>query len=106
MPLRKVRLRRVSPVAVRSGEGLLSDYTAGIQPAQRELVFMPPKLSFAEHPFPQCYVAGPIQTARRSVSAGSSAGGLMLDWSPMTTDIRMLRSDEPFAVELTTVARL
>jgi hypothetical protein len=33
--------RRVSPVAVRSGEGLLSDYTAGIQPAQRELVFMP-----------------------------------------------------------------
>jgi hypothetical protein len=38
--LRDGRIRRVSPVAVRSGEGLLSDYTAGIQPAQRELVFM------------------------------------------------------------------
>jgi hypothetical protein len=32
--------RRVLPVAVRTDEGLPSVHTAGIQPAQRELVFM------------------------------------------------------------------
>src|SRR5262249_61656964 len=34
-------LRRVSPVAVRPGEGLLSEPTAGAQSRRRELVFMP-----------------------------------------------------------------
>ena len=32
---------RVSPVAVRPGEGLITDHTAGIQLTKRELVFMP-----------------------------------------------------------------
>ena len=33
--------RRVSPVAARPPEGLLSRHIAGIRPAQQELVFMP-----------------------------------------------------------------
>ena len=33
--------RRVSPVAVRPGEGPLTERTAGVQPAQSERVFMP-----------------------------------------------------------------
>jgi hypothetical protein len=37
----EVSFRRYPVVAARSSEGLLSDYTVGIQPAQRELVFMP-----------------------------------------------------------------
>ena len=36
-----VRLRRISPIAVRPGEGLLSDHIAGAQPWRRELVFLP-----------------------------------------------------------------
>ena len=32
--------RRVSPVAVRPGEGPLTERTAGVQPAQSERVFM------------------------------------------------------------------
>jgi hypothetical protein len=35
------RLRRISPIAVRPGEGLLSDHIAGAQPWRRELVFFP-----------------------------------------------------------------
>ena len=35
------RNRRISPVAVRPGEGLLSDHIAGAQPWRRELVFLP-----------------------------------------------------------------
>ena len=35
------RLRRVSPVAVPPGEGLLTERTAGVQPVRRERVFMP-----------------------------------------------------------------
>src|SRR6516165_7539329 len=38
---RNDRCRRVSPVAVRSGEGPLTERTAGAQPARRERVFMP-----------------------------------------------------------------
>ena len=37
----KVWNRRVSPVAVRPGEGLLTERTAGVQPVRRERVFMP-----------------------------------------------------------------
>jgi len=37
----KVRRRRVSPVASRPGEGLLTERTAGVQPVRRERVFMP-----------------------------------------------------------------
>jgi hypothetical protein len=36
-----VRNRRISRVAVRSGEGLLSDPIAGAQRGRRELLFMP-----------------------------------------------------------------
>ena len=39
-------LRRVSPVAVRLGEGPLTERTASVQQARRELVFMPPKATF------------------------------------------------------------
>jgi len=35
------RFRRISPIAVRPGEGLLSDHIAGAQPLRRELVFLP-----------------------------------------------------------------
>src|SRR6516164_5381725 len=35
------RLRRTSPIAVRPGEGLLSDHIAGAQRGRRELLFMP-----------------------------------------------------------------
>jgi hypothetical protein len=35
------RVRRVSPVAARSGDGLLSEPIAGARPGHRELVFMP-----------------------------------------------------------------
>jgi len=35
------RNRRISPIAVRPGEGLLSDHIAGAQPWRRELVFLP-----------------------------------------------------------------
>jgi hypothetical protein len=35
------RNRRISPIAVRSGEGLLSDPIAGAQRGRRELLFMP-----------------------------------------------------------------
>jgi hypothetical protein len=38
----QVRLRRVSPIASGRSDGPLSDRKAGRQPAQRELVFMPP----------------------------------------------------------------
>ena len=38
--------RRISPIAVRPGEGLLSDHIAGAQPWRRELVFCP-NASFA-----------------------------------------------------------
>ena len=37
----KVWNRRVSPVAVRPGEGPLTERTAGVEPAQSERVFMP-----------------------------------------------------------------
>jgi hypothetical protein len=33
--------RRVSPIAVRPGEGLLTERTAGVRPMRRERVFMP-----------------------------------------------------------------
>ena len=36
-----VRLRRISLIAVRPGEGLLSDHIAGAQPWRRGLVFLP-----------------------------------------------------------------
>jgi hypothetical protein len=36
----KDRLRRISSVAARSGEGLLSDHIAGVRPVQRERVFV------------------------------------------------------------------
>jgi len=45
---RSGRNRRVSPVGARFGEGLLSEHTAGIQLARRELVFMPR----SRHPAP------------------------------------------------------
>ena len=35
------RFRRVSPVAVRPGEGLVTKRTAGVQPVRGERVFMP-----------------------------------------------------------------
>jgi len=35
------RNRRVSPVSARPGEGPLTEPIAGVQPAGRELVFMP-----------------------------------------------------------------
>ena len=37
---RSVRYRRISPIAVRLGEGPLSDHAADVQPARRERVFM------------------------------------------------------------------
>ena len=37
----KVRNWRVSPDAVRPGEGLLTERKAGVQPVRRERVFMP-----------------------------------------------------------------
>ena len=36
------RYRRILPVSARPGEGLLTEPIAGVQPAQPELVFMPP----------------------------------------------------------------
>jgi hypothetical protein len=36
------------PLPIRPGEGLLSDHTAGIQPANQELVFMPQSGLFAD----------------------------------------------------------
>jgi hypothetical protein len=38
---RNGRFRRASPVAVRPGEGLLTERTAGVQPVRRERIFMP-----------------------------------------------------------------
>ena len=38
---RRVALRRVSPIAARSGERLLSEPRAGTQPCRREPPFMP-----------------------------------------------------------------
>jgi hypothetical protein len=43
---RKVRNRRISPIAVRPGEGLLSDHIAGAQRERRERLFLPPKGTF------------------------------------------------------------
>ena len=40
----KVCNRRVSPLAARSGERLLSEPTAGTRPRRREPLFMPPHL--------------------------------------------------------------
>ena len=37
----RVRSRRVSSVAVRPGEGPLTELTAGVQPAESEQVLMP-----------------------------------------------------------------
>jgi hypothetical protein len=37
----KVRSRRLSPPAVRPGEGRLSEPTAGAQPSRREPLFVP-----------------------------------------------------------------
>src|SRR5258707_15744573 len=38
----KVRNRRILPVSARPGEGHLAEPIADVQPARRELVFMPP----------------------------------------------------------------
>ena len=35
------RFRRISPIVVRPGEGLLSDHIAGAHRGRRELLFMP-----------------------------------------------------------------
>src|SRR6266702_6142928 len=35
------RFRRISPIAVRLGEGPMSDHAADVQPARRERVFVP-----------------------------------------------------------------
>ncbi len=43
----KVCNRRVSPVAFRPGQGPLTQRIAGVQPAGREQVFMPPKETLA-----------------------------------------------------------
>ena len=42
------RLRRVSPIPVRPGEGRITEATAVTQPAQRELVFVPVRTSKGE----------------------------------------------------------
>ncbi len=39
----KVGFRRIFLLAARSSEGPLTEPTAGVQPARRELAFMPPK---------------------------------------------------------------
>ena len=42
--------RRVSPIALRLDEGPLTERTASVQQARRELVFMPPLRSLATGP--------------------------------------------------------
>ena len=63
------RLRRISRIAVRPGEGPLSDHTADVQPERRQPLFMPhtcrspaPQGSVREvgschHPFPRHWLA-------------------------------------------------
>src|ERR1700676_2051701 len=47
--------RRISPIAVRLGEGPMSDHAADVQPARRERVFVPRR----GHPLDGADIGGP-----------------------------------------------
>jgi hypothetical protein len=65
----QVCLRRLSPFAVRPGEGPLLEPTAGVQPVRREPLFMP-------HYGPLPAVAQPAQLGRVGMWRGGGRPGM------------------------------